>query len=206
MFITFLWLGIVRRPQPLQSLTNLLLHTIFRRVIIGSALFGVAISILYHNKASSGGTAVPPLILKKHFNMSPSIGLFITDGIVVLLCLFVFDVEKFFFAILSIFITSVAMNYIENGANKKKMVYIISQFHEEITRDILHDIGRGVTMIPSVGAFENQEKPMLMATMDTKDYQQLLSIVDRHDKEAFMITDTVSDVHGKGFTYESGSV
>lgn len=175
-------------------------------VIIGSALFGVAVSILYHNKASSGGTAVPPLILKKHFNLSPSIGLFITDGIVVLLCLFVFDVEKFFFAILSIFITSVAMNYIENGANKKKMVYIISQFHKEITRDILHDIGRGVTMIPSVGAFENQEKPMLMATMDAKDYQQLLSIVDKHDKEAFMITDTVSDVHGKGFTYESGSV
>jgi len=174
--------------------------------IIGSALFGIAVSILYHNKASSGGTAVPPLILKKHFNISPSIGLFITDGIVVLLCLFVFDRDKFFFAILSIFITSAAMNYIENGTNKKKMVYIISQFHGEITKDILHDIGRGVTMIPSVGAFENQEKPMLMATMDTKDYQQLLSIVDKHDKEAFMITDTVSDVHGKGFTYESGSV
>jgi len=174
--------------------------------IIGSALFGVAVSILYHNKASSGGTAVPPLILKKHFNISPSIGLFITDGIVVLLCLVVFDVDKFFFAILSIFITSVAMNYIENGTNKKKMVYIISQFYEEITKDILHDIGRGVTKIPSTGAFEKQEKPMLMVTMDAKDYQQLLAIVDKHDKEAFMITDTVSDVHGKGFTYESGSV
>jgi len=175
-------------------------------MVIGSALFGIAVSILYHNKASSGGTAVPPLILKKHFNMSPSIGLFITDGIVVLLSLFVFDVEKFFFAILSIFITSAAMNYIENGANKKKMVYIISQFHEDITKDILHQIGRGVTMIPSIGAFENQEKPMIMATMDAKDYQQLLTIVDKYDKEAFMITDTVSDVHGQGFTYESGSV
>jgi len=175
-------------------------------VIIGSAVFGIAVSILYHNKASSGGTAVPPLILQKHFNLSPSIGLFITDGIVVLLCLFVFDVDKFFYAILSIFITSAAMNYIENGTNKKKMVYIISQFHEEITSDILHDIGRGVTKIPSIGAFEKQEKPMLMATMNAKDYQQLLTIVDRHDKEAFMITDTVSDVHGQGFTYESGSV
>jgi len=175
-------------------------------MVIGSALFGIAVSILYHNKASSGGTAVPPLILKKHFNISPSIGLFITDGIVVLLSLFVFDIEKFFFAILSIFITSAAMNYIENGANKKKMVYIISQFHEDITNDILHQIGRGVTMIPSIGAFENQEKPMLMATMDAKDYQQLLTIVDKYDKEAFMITDTVSDVHGQGFTYESGSV
>ena len=174
--------------------------------VIGSALFGVGVSILYHNKASSGGTAVPPLILKKYFKISLSVGLFITDGIVVLLCLLVFDVDKFFFAILSIFITSAVMNYIENGTNKKKMVYIISQFYDEITNDILHKIGRGVTKIPSIGAYDNQDKPMLMVTMDAKDYQQLLSIVEKHDKQAFMITDTVSDVHGKGFTYESGSV
>jgi uncharacterized membrane-anchored protein YitT (DUF2179 family) len=175
-------------------------------MVIGSAIFGIAVSILYRNKASSGGTAIPPLILKKHFNLSPSIGLFITDGIVVILCLFVFDVDAFFFAIASIFITSVVMSYVENGINKKKMVYIISSVHEAITQDILHDIGRGVTMIPSIGAFENQQRPMLMVTLNSKDYQQLLTIVDRHDKEAFMITDTVSDVHGEGFTYESGSV
>jgi len=174
--------------------------------IIGSAVFGIAVSILYRNNASSGGTAVPPLILQKHFKIPPSVGLFITDGIVVLLCLLVFDLDAFFYAILSIFITSAAMSYIENGANKKKMVYIISQFHQDITRDIMHDIGRGVTVIPAVGAFDNQQKPMLMVTMNTKDYQQLLTIVDKHDKEAFMITDTVSDVHGQGFTYESGSI
>ena len=175
-------------------------------MVVGSAIFGVAVSILYHHKASSGGTAVPPLILKKYFNISPSIGLFITDGIVVLLCLFVFDIDTFFYAIISIFITSAVMSYIENGTNKKKMVYIISHFHHVITQDILNNIGRGVTLIPSTGAYDKNEKPMLLVTLDTKDYQKLLTIVDNHDKEAFMITDTVSDVHGKGFTYESGSV
>jgi len=175
-------------------------------MVIGSAIFGIAVSILYHHNASSGGTAVPPLILKKYFNLSPSIGLFITDGIVVTLCLFVFDVDAFFYAIASIFITSAVMSYIENGTNKKKMVYIISRFHESITKDIMHEIGRGVTLIPSVGAFEQQQKPMMMVTLGSKDYQKLITIVDNHDKEAFMITDTVSDVHGRGFTYESGSV
>ena len=175
-------------------------------MMIGSALFGVAVSILYYHKASSGGTAVPPLILQKYFNISPSIGLFVTDGIVVALCLIVFDVDTFFYAIASIFITAVVMNYLENGTNKKKMVYIISRFHEIITKDIISEIGRGVTLIPSQGAYDKHDKPMLLVTLNTKDYQQLLTIVDRHDKEAFMITDTVSDVHGEGFTYESGSV
>ena len=175
-------------------------------MIVGSVIFGIAVSILYHNKASSGGTAVPPLILKKYFNLSPSIGLFIIDSIVVILCLLVFDIDTFFYAIISIFITSAVMSYIENGTNKKKMVYIISHFHDAITNDILKDIGRGVTLIPSTGAFDKKEKPMLMVTLGTKDYQKLVSIVDAHDKDAFMITDTVSDVHGRGFTYESGSV
>jgi len=175
-------------------------------MIIGSVFFGIAVSILYRNNASSGGTAVPPLILKKHFNLSPSIGLFLTDGIVVALSLFVFDVDSFFFAIMSIFITSAAMSYIENGMNKKKMVYIISKQHEQITQDVLHKIQRGVTQIPVVGAYKKNEKQMLMVTLGKKDYQQLLEIVDNYDKEAFMITDTVSDVHGEGFTYESGSV
>ena len=175
-------------------------------MVVGSAIFGVAVSILYFNNASSGGTAIPPLIFKKYFNLNTSIGLFLTDGIVVILCLWVFDIDAFFYAITSIFITSAAMNYIENGTNKKKMVYIISDVYEAIANDIMHDIGRGVTIIPAMGAFEQKEKPMLMVTMDTRNYQRLLSIVKERDNSAFMITDTVSDVHGRGFTYESGSV
>jgi len=175
-------------------------------MVVGSAIFGVAVSILYFNNASSGGTAIPPLIFKKYFNLNPSIGLFFTDGVVVILSLWVFSIDAFFYAITSIFITSAAMNYIENGTNKKKMVYIISEFYEAIAQDIMHNIGRGVTIIPATGAFEQKEKPMLMVTMDTRNYQQLLGIVKERDSDAFMITDTVSDVHGRGFTYESGSV
>ena len=175
-------------------------------MVVGSVIFGAAVSILYVNKASSGGTSIPPLILKKYFNLNTSIGLFITDGIVVFLCLLVFDRDAFFYAVSSIFITSATMNYIENGINKKKMVYIISGMNESITNDILHDIGRGVTIVPVKGAYMQNETDMIMVILDKKNYRQLLTIVNKYDKEAFMITSTVSDVHGKGFTYESGSI
>ena len=175
-------------------------------MVMGSVLFGVGVSILYANKASSGGTAIPPLMFKKYFNLSPSIGLFFTDGVVVILSLWVFSVDAFFFAIASIFITAVTMSYLENGINRKKMVYIISDMHDTIVSEVLHNIGRGVTIVPVIGAYRKNEKSMLMVTLDKKNYQQLLTIVNRHDKQAFMITDTVTDVHGEGFTYESGSV
>jgi len=175
-------------------------------VIVSSVLFGVAVHILYANKASSGGTAVPPLIFQKYFKLNPAIGLFFTDGIIVALCLLVFPPDNFFFAVLSIFITSLTMRYLEDGLNKKKMVYIISEKNDLITHDIMHEVGRGVTIIPATGAYKQNEMNMLLVTCHSRDYRQLVEVVDRHDKEAFMITDTVSDVHGKGFSYQSGTV
>jgi len=184
----------------------MLVEDIMLSMVAGSALFGVAVSILYANRASSGGTAVPPLILQKYFKLNPAIGLFISDGVIVALSLFVFSIDAFFYAVFSILITSITMRSIEAGMNKKKMVYVISDHNPAITQDILTKINRGVTLVPVVGAYENAQKQMLMVTLNAKQYQDLLAIVNEHDDKAFMIADTVTDVHGRGFSYESGSV
>ncbi|MCL2376850.1 MAG: YitT family protein [Defluviitaleaceae bacterium] len=175
-------------------------------MVVGSVIFGVAVSLLYKNKASSGGTAVPPLILQKYTGLKPSIGLFVTDGVVVILSLFRFGFDSFFFAILSIFITMVVMGYIENGLSKKKRVHIISKYSSAIIKDIMDELGKSVTVIPTMGSYEEQEMPMLMVTLDASDYRKLIEIVGKHDSQAFLVTDVVSDVHGRGFTYGSGSV
>jgi len=175
-------------------------------MMVGSVLFGIAVSIMYANRASSGGTAVPPLILQKYLKLSTSVGLFLSDGIVVVLSLFVFSVDSFFYAVFSILITAITMRSIESGINKKKMVYIISAENEAITQDILAKIKRGVTLVPVIGAYEREEKQMLMVTLDARKYQELLAIVNAHDEQAFMVADTVTDVHGQGLSYDSGSV
>jgi len=175
-------------------------------MLVGSALMAISASILYANHASTGGTTLPPLILKKYFGMNPSIGLLISDGIVIVLCLIVFSVEAFFYAISSVTITAVIMGYIESGIKKRKMVFIISDHSESISQEIQSKLERGVTLVPVIGAYERKEKEMIMVTMDSKNYRDLLDIVKQHDDKAFMITDNVSQVHGHGFTYNSGSV
>jgi len=183
-----------------------LVHDRMLAMIVGSVIFGIAVSILYKNKASSGGTAVPPLIMKKYLGLKPSIGMFATDGIVVVLSLIIFDVDSFFFALLSIFITMMVMGYIENGLTKRKRVQIISNKHEAIIADVTAELGKSITLIPTTGSFAGEERPMLMVLLDASDYRKLVEIVDRHDPESFMVTDVVADVHGRGFTYGSGSV
>ncbi|MCL2364874.1 MAG: YitT family protein [Defluviitaleaceae bacterium] len=183
-----------------------LVHDRMLAMVVGSVLFGLAVSIMYKNNASSGGTAVPPLIFKKYFGLKPSIGMFAIDGVVVVLSLFVFDMDSFLFAVLSIFITMMVMGYIENGLTKRKRVEIISPKHAEIQRDILQQLGRGCTIIPTTGGYEGEPRPMLMVLLDASDYRRLVEIIDRHDEQAFVITDVVTEVHGNGFTYDSGTV
>ena len=175
-------------------------------MLAGSIIMAISASLLYANHASTGGTMLPPLILKKYFGINPSIGLLISDGIVIVLSLIVFSFEAFLLAIFAVIFTAIAMNYIESGIRKRKMVYIISDQSQAITSDIQTKLDRGVTLVPVIGAYERKEREMIMVTMDSKNYRDLLEIVKKHDEKAFMITDTVSQVHGQGFSYNSGSV
>lgn len=86
----------------------------------GSVLFGMAVSLMYHHKASSGGTAVPPMIFHKYFGLNKAVGLFVSDGMVVLASLLVFSVDEFFYAVFSIFITSMTMRGIEKWLARRR--------------------------------------------------------------------------------------
>jgi len=200
-------LGAVLLPVGIRFIPHLMvLPDTMLSMLVGSVIMAISASILYANNASTGGTTLPPLIFKKYFGINPSIGLLISDGIVIVLCLIVFSVESFFYAITSIALTAIVMSYIESGIRKRKMVYIISDNPVPITEEIQTKLDRGVTLVPVIGAYERKEKEMIIVTMDAKNYRDLLGIVKKHDEKAFIITNTVSQVHGDGFTYNSGSV
>lgn len=172
-------------------------------VIVGSTLVAVGVSILYKVGASSGGTTIPPMIFKKLFGLNTSIGLLVTDAIVVTLSLFIFGLESFLYAILTIVLTSLMMDYIDTGLNRKKALYIISEHHEKISADILGIVSRGVTIVPTEGAYTHEQQKMLMVIVSDRDYRQVRAIIDEHDKNAFVVIYSVANVQGLGFSYHS---
>lgn len=200
-------IGAILLPIAMEIVPNgAIVNDVLLAVIFGSAIFGVGVAILYGNEASSGGTSIPPLILKKYFGMNPAIGLFITDSIVVVLSIFVFGVESFFYAIFSIVITSATISYVEVGLNKRKALFIISDKHKEILEELLHELKHGVTVIPVRGGYSGQDKEMLMVTLSLRYYQHAIATINKLDEHAFVITYAVTDVHGLGFTYDSAAV
>jgi len=171
----------------------------FLSVIVGSSIFAVGVDILYRNEASSGGTTIPPLIMKKYFGINTSIGLLATDMVVVIFNVFVFGLEAFFFAVLSLIITSMVMNYLETGINRYKAVMITSNHSvDDIRQGIAREIESKTSVFKNADGQTLSEGRMLLVMVDDRDYPNLIHIVDRYDKDAFIVTYNVAGVHGKG--------
>ncbi|WP_206854216.1 YitT family protein [Candidatus Enterococcus mangumiae] len=171
-------------------------------VIFGSAIFALGVAILYKNNSSSGGTTIPPLIFKKYFNLSPSIGLLMTDAVVVSLTLFVFGFDEFLYAILSIVITSIVMNYIETGTNRQKSIMIFSENHlAEIQTRLISEIGRTLTIIEAQGGYSQLPKEILLMVVTDQEFSKVKPLIEEIDPNAFVIVNSVAEVMGRGFTY-----
>lgn len=182
---------------------KMLINDVLLSNIFGSVCFGIGISILYSQKSSTGGTSIPPLILKKLYGIDTSIGLLVTDSLIVLGSLFVFGVEPFFHATFAIVLASATMRYLETGLNKKRLLQVISKESEVILQALLVELDTGVTVVPAMGGYTKEPRTVLMVAINDRDYVDAKKIVDRLDPEAFVIVHNVADIHGKGFTYHS---
>jgi uncharacterized membrane-anchored protein YitT (DUF2179 family) len=171
-------------------------------VIFGSIIFAIGVAILYNIQASSGGTTIPPLIFEKYWGVNTSLGLLLTDTVIVFMSLYVFGFEEFLFAILSLGITSIVMSYIETGLKRRKVIMIISQqYSTEIHNKLTQEVNRGTTMFDVRGGKENANREMIMVVITGQEYPKLKQVIDEIDPKSFMITYNVAEVHGLGFSY-----
>lgn len=165
-------------------------------VIYGGALMGFGISLLYRVNASSGGTTIPPMILKKYFYLNPATTLTIIDMIIIFLNIFVDGWNAFLLAALSQVVTAITMRYTETGFDKKYQVRIMSNKYLEQIQDMLKDEYQGLTIYNVVGGYSDEDKRQLLIVVDTRDYDPLISKIHAIDQDAFIITENVAKVHG----------
>ena len=85
------------------------------------------------------------------------------------------------------------------GVNMGRMALIISDQHDEIAKDIISDMHRGVTLLEASGAYSGTARKVLLCAVRISEYPQLQQIVKHHDPQAFLITTNVNEVLGEGF-------
>lgn len=159
-------------------------------------------ALLFDNDASTGGTDIVAMIIKKYTYANISKSLFIADVAIVMLCVFVFGIETWLYSMLAFIAKTVLMNYILQNINMSKyLTIIINPEHEQTVVDYITEaLHKTATISESYhGAYNHDTKSVILTALNRKQTIQLKKFVKEIDEKSFVIINSTSDISGKGF-------
>lgn len=169
--------------------------------IFGGIIAGAGLGIVFLGGATTGGLDILARLLKlkfPHFSVGRLI--LICDFTVVLLSGFVYkSVESILYSIIIVFLSSLAVDYIVAGKDHSKLLFILTDSYEEVTKDIISVCSRGVSVIPAKGGYTGQDKKLLMCVVRTHEVARVRGVVAKYDENPFIIITDSSEVLGQGF-------
>ena len=187
---------------PIESISgqSTLTSSPLLELVYAVLLTGIGSAILFRNKASSGGTDIVALILKKRSNLNVSQALLATDFLIALSTFFVYDnVSVGLYAMLGLFSKIFIIDDILDSMNLCKAFTIITTKPEEISLFILNDMKHGATMYKGEGLYTHEDREIIMTVCKRSEAIRLRRKVKAIDPEAFIIITKTSEIFGKGF-------
>ena len=103
------------------------------------------------------------------------------------------------YALLAVFVTTKAIDLIQEGQSYAKAVLIISDKADDIAQAVMVQMDRGVTGLPARGLYTNTKREMLLVTVARSEIARVKDIVRDIDSRAFVIIHDVHEVLGEGF-------
>lgn len=197
MYCTVLTSGFINLLAPFGPATT----DPFLAALTGGALMALGIGLVFKAGATTGGTDIIIKLLRLRFPYLKTGALFlITDTLIVAASAFVFkNVDVALYAGLVVFINSVLLDVVLYGRDGAKLIFIISDRHEAITKRLLEDLDIGVTYISGSGAYSGKEKNVIMCVMKKQISPRAEIIVREEDPGAFMIVTSATEIFGEGY-------
>jgi uncharacterized membrane-anchored protein YitT (DUF2179 family) len=193
-FSAEIWLLEVIFPMTAPFTNQPLLELVFAVLLpaVGSA-------ILFNNEASSGGTDVIAMILKKYTSLDIGKALLLSDSIITVSAIFVFGVEVGLFSIAGLLAKAFLVDSVIENININKFFTIITTKPDEICEFINNDLNRGATIQDAQGAFTHLPKTVIVTVVNRPQAVRLQRHIRSVDPDAFILITNTSEIIGKGF-------
>lgn len=191
-FLTYAFEKIIPISQPMTNQPFLELAYAMLLTSLGSA-------IIFNNMASSGGTDIIALILKKYTEINVGKALLITDFIIASCSFITFGLQAGLFSMMGLFAKAFLVDTIIESINSCKYFVVITDKREEVNAYMLKELHHGATSTEAVGSYTNSNKTMIHTVckrMEAIRLRQNIKLIDPH---AFIIISTTSEIIGRGF-------
>lgn len=169
--------------------------------VFGGSLMGLGISIIMLRGSTTGGVDIIAKLINERlpYLSVGKIMLFIDALIIALTAIVYKNAQSALYSIVTLYASAKVMDLMLYGADKGKIVYIISEHIQDIVYDILHVINRGVTIIDVTGGYKQEKKQMIMCTVRRNEVHTVFKSVRNHDNKAFIVVGEAGEIHGNGF-------
>ena len=169
--------------------------------LIGGAIKGLGLGIIYYAGATTGGTDIIAKFVRLRF---PYINfgtiVLLTDAVIIIAFAMIFDrVEAAMYAVIAMFVVSKVIDLVLYGIDNSSVCYIISENSEQLVKDITDKLHRGVTILSGEGAYSHRDKQVLLCVIKRTQIADIRKLIKNIDENAFFIVSDAKNVFGKGF-------
>ena len=164
-------------------------------------MIGIGTAIILKVGASTGGTDLIVTVIKGYNPyISMSKYLIIMDIIIIFFnVLFLKHIEIGLYSAIAIYLYGQMIDIIFEGVYYTKLLVIISDKNEEISKAISEKVKRGVTGLYGKGMYESEKKLILLCAASRNDTVQIKDIARKIDDKCFIVVSNAREVLGKGF-------
>ena len=180
-----------------QITENILLNVIFSGM--GLAL---SLGMVIRGGASTGGMDIPPLILNKLFHVPVSASLWVFDFCIMLSQMAFHPLEDLLYGGLLLIVISVTLNKVMLLGTSRTEVKIISEKSLEIRDGILSQVDRGCTLLHGEGGYRQQQTEVILSIVSNHELPKIERLARSIDPACFIIVSRVTEVWGRGFSYD----
>ena len=168
-------------------------------VLFAVALPAVGSAILFNMDASSGGTDIVAMLLKKYTTMEIGTAIFAVDIIITLSAFLVFDFQTGLFSLTGLFAKTLIMDGAIENINLCKYFTIITTNPKPICDYIHHTLHRSATIYKAEGAYSHTERSIVLVVLKRSQAVLLRRYIKDVEPTAFMMITNSSEIIGKGF-------
>lgn len=172
------------------AVDDLLLAAVF-----GGALNGFGLGLVLRAGGSTGGTDIIGVVLNRLYSFSVGEVLLYFNAAIVLASALLFNLTAALYTLISMFVTSRVVDALQN-THGRKTALIISEFPDQVAKRIQAELQRGVTFLQGEGAYQHEQRKVVMCVLTRFEIALLKEIVLKEDPQAFMTISETGEVVG----------
>ncbi|TFE01208.1 MULTISPECIES: YitT family protein [Jeotgalibacillus] len=198
-YTSFALSGYVWLLEWIAPMTAPLSDDILIQLIIGQCIAATGMAIVFHQRASTGGTDIIAMILNKYIKIEIGRAVLFSDLAVALSSSLLFGPQTGMYAFFGVILNGLMIDYTLQQFNANKEVVIISQKSALIRAFIVGELGRGATIHTAKGAFNYEQKEVITTILGRKDLSRLKNYIGKQDEKAFITVHNMNEILGQNF-------